>query len=285
MITSLENIISMRATRLKDDRTTWTAKGLSTIRIRDRVNFYIRGGRESRYVNNDAIFFIVLGHLTSRTLVVRYRDKLCYNDPKIIVNRIHLGSQFFSPIWRIDAIDDLVNLKNWRLYLSVPDSRRDVLDCHPGKNASLCKLTRPRTEPDSLGVSGRNPARRRLPYGNDIIVRYARFPRLLLFTAAIYRRCTTSLCTLCEYTCLGSTHGRGNARSFGFTVDYIIIHRRPVADYSWRTIATSLPHQTHTCRTVPLSFPSLIDSRPLEKILEAIYSQRKSNNNSFPGVF
>lgn len=65
MITSLENIISMRATRLKDDRTTWIIKGLSAIRIRDRVNFYARGGRKSRYVNNGAIFSTVLGRLTS----------------------------------------------------------------------------------------------------------------------------------------------------------------------------------------------------------------------------
>lgn len=110
----------------------------------------------------------------------------------------------------------------------------------------VCKLTRFRT-----GLDSAFRRLRRLPYGNDIIVRYARFPRLLLFTAAIYRRCTTSLCTPCEYTCLGSTHGRGNARSFGFTVDYIINHRRPVADYSWRAIATSLPHQTHTCSDGP----------------------------------
>jgi hypothetical protein len=63
-----------------------------------------------------------------------------------------------------------------------------------------------------------------LPYGNDIIVRYARFPRLLLFTAAIYRRCTTS-CTHRASTraLVHKLHERGNAWSFGFTVDCIII--------------------------------------------------------------
>lgn len=89
------------------------------------------------------------------------------------------------------------------------------------KNGFLHKLARFRTA--LFCVSGR-PARRWLPYGNDIIVCYARFPRLLLFTTAIYRRCTTSCAHRANARASArGLHSRGNARSFGFTVDYIII--------------------------------------------------------------